>query len=205
MSCYKILKRGLDILISLLALILLWPLLILIAIAIKVESKGPAVFRQERAGKDGVPFIFYKFRTMTVDADPYGNSPKSGRDPRLTKIGRILREYSLDELLQLFNILKGEMSFVGPRPLYLSQISEWSERQKKRLLAKPGLTGLAQISGRAEITREEKLELDVKYVETAGFLADVRIALATIASVFHRKGIYEKKYSETEPTRGMKP
>jgi undecaprenyl phosphate N,N'-diacetylbacillosamine 1-phosphate transferase len=204
MSCYKILKRGLDILISLLALILLWPLLILIAIAIKVESKGPAVFRQERAGKDGVPFIFYKFRTMTVDADPYGNSPKSGRDPRLTKIGRILREYSLDELLQLFNILKGEMSFVGPRPLYLSQISEWSERQKKRLLAKPGLTGLAQISGRAEITREEKLELDVKYVETAGFLADVRIALATIASVFHRKGIYEKKYSETEPTRGMK-
>jgi undecaprenyl phosphate N,N'-diacetylbacillosamine 1-phosphate transferase len=204
MSCYKILKRGLDILISLLALILLWPLLILIAIAIKVESKGPAVFRQERAGKDGVPFIFYKFRTMTIDADPYGNSPKSGRDPRLTKIGRILREYSLDELLQLFNILKGEMSFVGPRPLYLSQISEWSERQKKRLLAKPGLTGLAQISGRAEITREEKLELDVKYVETAGFLADVRIALATIASVFHRKGIYEKKYSETEPTRGMK-
>jgi lipopolysaccharide/colanic/teichoic acid biosynthesis glycosyltransferase len=205
MSYYKILKRGVDILISLLALVLLGPILILIAMAIKAESKGPAVFRQKRAGKNGNPFIFYKFRTMSVDADPYGNSPKSGQDPRLTKIGRILREYSLDELPQLFNILKGEMSFVGPRPLYLSQIPEWSERQKKRLLVKPGLTGLAQISGRGEITREEKLELDVKYVETAGFLVDVRIALTTIASVFHRKGIYEKRYSETEPTRGMKP
>lgn len=205
MSCYKILKRGADILISLLALILLWPVLILIATAIKAESKGPALFRQKRAGKDSNPFIFYKFRTMSVDADPYGNSPKSGQDPRLTKIGRILREYSLDELPQLFNILKGEMSFVGPRPLYLLQIPEWSERQKKRLLVKPGLTGLAQISGRGEITREEKLELDVKYVETAGILVDVRIALATIASVFHRKGIYEKKYSQTEPTRGTKP
>jgi undecaprenyl phosphate N,N'-diacetylbacillosamine 1-phosphate transferase len=193
MSFFQILKRGLDIVISLSALVILLPVLLIIVIAIKVGSKGPAIFKQKRAGKNGVPFVFYKFRTMTIDADPYGNSPKSGRDPRLTKIGRILREYSLDELPQLFNILKGEMSFVGPRPLYLSQIPEWSERQKKRLLVKPGLTGLAQISGRGEITREEKLELDVKYVETAGILADVRIALATIASVFRRKGIYEKK------------
>lgn len=205
MSSYNILKRGLDILFSLLALILLWPILILIVIAIKADSKGPTLFKQQRAGKNGVPFIFYKFRTMSIDADPYGNSPKSGRDPRLTKIGRILREYSLDELPQLFNILKGEMSFAGPRPLYLSQIPEWSERQKKRLLVKPGLTGLAQISGRAGLTREEKLELDVKYVETAGFSTDVRIALATIASVFRRKGIYEKRYSQTESTRGTKP
>jgi undecaprenyl phosphate N,N'-diacetylbacillosamine 1-phosphate transferase len=205
MSSYNILKRGLDILISLLALILLWPVMLFIIIAIKADSKGPAIFRQQRAGKNGAPFIFYKFRTMTTDADPYGNSPKSGQDPRLTKIGRILREYSLDELPQLFNILKGEMSFIGPRPLYLSQIPEWSERQKKRLLVKPGLTGLAQISGRAGLTREEKLELDVKYVETAGFSADVRIALATIASVFRRKGIYEKRYSQTESTRNTKP
>jgi lipopolysaccharide/colanic/teichoic acid biosynthesis glycosyltransferase len=205
MNFFQILKRGLDIAISLLALVILLPVLLIIVIAIRVSSKGPAIFKQQRAGKDGVPFIFYKFRTMTIDADPYGNSPKSGQDPRLTKIGRILREYSLDELPQLFNILKGEMSFVGPRPLYLSQIPEWSERQKRRLLVKPGLTGLAQISGRGEITREEKLELDVKYVETAGFLVDVKIALATIASVFHRKGIYEKRYSQTESTRNTKP
>lgn len=205
MSFFRILKRGLDIIISLSLLILLWPVLLLIVMAIKVSSKGPAVFKQKRAGKNGIPFVFYKFRTMTIEADPLGPSPKSGRDPRLTKVGRILREYSLDELPQLFNILKGDMSVVGPRPLYLSQIPEWSERQKKRLLVKPGLTGLAQISGRGEITREEKLELDVKYVETASFSADVRIVLATIAHVFSRKGIYEKRYSQTESTRGTKP
>jgi lipopolysaccharide/colanic/teichoic acid biosynthesis glycosyltransferase len=205
MSSYNILKRALDILISLLALILLCPVVIVIIIAIKVGSKGPAIFKQQRAGKNGDPFVFYKFRTMKCDVDPFGPSPKSGKDPRLTKIGRILREYSLDELPQLFNILKGDMSVVGPRPLYLSQIPEWNERQKKRLLVKPGLTGLAQISGRGEITLEEKLELDVKYVETASFLADVRILLATIAHVFSRKGIYEKRYSQNEITRGMKP
>ena len=205
MSFFKILKRGIDIIISLLAFIILWPVLLLIVIAVKVSSKGPAVFKQQRAGKNGKPFVFYKFRTMTIEADPFGASPKSGRDPRLTKVGRILREYSLDELPQLFNILKGDMSVVGPRPLYLSQIPEWSERQKKRLLVKPGLTGLAQISGRGELTREEKLELDVKYVETAGFSADVRIILATIAYVFSRKGIYEKRYSQDESTRGKKP
>jgi len=205
MSFFKILKRGLDIIISLSVLIILWPVLLFIVIAIKVSSKGPAVFKQQRAGKNGNPFVFYKFRTMTIDANPFGPSPKSGLDPRLTKVGRILREYSLDELPQLFNILKGDMSVVGPRPLYLSQIPEWSERQKKRLLVKPGLTGLAQISGRGEITREEKLELDVKYVETASFSADVRIVLATIAHVFSRKGIYEKRYSQAESTRGTKP
>ncbi len=205
MSFFKILKRGLDIIISLSALIILWPVLLLIVIAIKVSSKGPAVFKQQRAGKNGKPFVFYKFRTMTIDADPFGPSPKSGRDLRLTKVGRILREYSLDELPQLFNILKGDMSVVGPRPLYLSQIPEWNERQKKRLLIKPGLTGLAQISGRGELTREEKLELDVKYVETASFSADVKIVLATIAHVFSRKGIYEKRYSQDESTRGTKP
>jgi lipopolysaccharide/colanic/teichoic acid biosynthesis glycosyltransferase len=205
MSFFNILKRGLDIIISLSALIILLPVLLFIVIAIKVSSKGPAVFKQQRAGKNGNPFVFYKFRTMTIDADPFGPSPKSGRDPRLTKVGRILREYSFDELPQLFNILKGDMSVVGPRPLYLSQIPEWNERQKKRLLVKPGLTGLAQISGRGEITLEEKLELDVKYVETASFLTDLRILLATIAYIFSRKGIYEKRYSQAESTRSMKP
>jgi undecaprenyl phosphate N,N'-diacetylbacillosamine 1-phosphate transferase len=205
MSFFKISKRGLDVIISLSALIILCPALLFIVIAIKVSSKGPAIFKQQRAGKNGNSFVFYKFRTMTIDTDPFGPSPKSGSDPRLTKIGRILREYSLDELPQLFNILKGDMSVVGPRPLYLSQIPEWSERQKKRLLVKPGLTGLAQISGRGELTREEKLELDIKYVETAGFSADVKIALATIAYVFKRKGIYEKRYSQAKSTRSMKP
>jgi undecaprenyl phosphate N,N'-diacetylbacillosamine 1-phosphate transferase len=140
---------------------------------------------------------------MILDVDPFGPSPKSGEDRRLTKVGKFLRECSLDELPQLFNILKGDMSIVGPRPLYISQIPEWNERQKKRLLVKPGLTGLAQIGGRAELTREEKLELDVEYVETATFLADIKIILATITHVFRRKSVYEKRYSKTEYTRGQ--
>ncbi|MHC4628250.1 MAG: sugar transferase, partial [Planctomycetota bacterium] len=166
MSLFKVTKRGFDILVAASFLIVLCPFLVVIGAIIRLTSKGPAVFRQERAGTNGKPFVFYKFRTMRADVDPFGPSPKLGDDPRLTKIGRLLREYSLDELPQLYNILKGDMSVVGPRPLYLSQIQEWSERQKKRLLVRPGLTGLAQISGRGRITREEKLELDVRYVET---------------------------------------
>jgi len=200
----QFLKRIFDLLISLPAVILLLPVFAVIIVAIRVSSKGPAIFKQERAGKNGKPFMFYKFRTMKLDVDPFGPSPKSGEDPRLTRVGIFLREYSLDELPQLFNILKGDMSIVGPRPLYVSQMSEWNEQQRKRLLVKPGLTGLAQISGRGELTREEKLELDVKYVETASFLADIKIILATIAQVFGRKSIYEKRYSQTEETRGKK-
>ena len=213
MSCYGNFKRGLDIFIALAAMVILSPVLVAIGITIRLSSKGPArrggarrspaVFKQQRAGQNGKPFVFYKFRTMKLDAAPFGPSPKSGEDRRLTKVGKFLRESSLDELPQLFNILKGDMSIVGPRPLYLSQIPEWSERQKKRLLVKPGLTGLAQIQGRAEITREEKLELDVKYVENAGPLTDIRIMPATIVQVFRRKSVYEKRYSKTEYTRGQ--
>jgi len=195
-------KQIIDVFITGLAIVALSPLFTVIAIVIKLTSKGPAIFKQERAGKDGKPFLFYKFRTMKIGIDPFGPSPKSATDPRLTKIGRLLREYSLDELPQLFNVLKGDMSIVGPRPLYLSQMAEWSEWQKKRLLVKPGLTGLAQISGRGELILEEKLELDVKYVETASLWLDFKIILATIANIFKKKNIYEKKYSQNEYTRG---
>ncbi len=186
------------------ALIVLWPFLLAIGLIVRLNSSGPAIFRQERAGKDGKPFVFYKFRTMRADVDSFGASPKSAGDPRLTKVGKFLREYSLDELPQLVNILRGDMSLVGPRPLYLSQTSEWSERQKWRLCVRPGLTGLAQICGRGRITKEEKLELDVKYVETATVLGDVRIVLATIGHVLGRKDVYENRYSKTEYTRGKK-
>ena len=179
-------KRLFDILLSLPAVVILLPVFVVIALAIRLTGRGAAIFRQERAGENGKPFVFYKFRTMKLDVEPFGPSPKSGDDPRLTKVGKFLREYSLDELPQLFNVLKGDMSIVGPRPLYISQMAEWDERQKKRLLVKPGLTGLAQISGRGELTREEKLELDVKYVETASVLTDIRIIMATIGRVFGR-------------------
>jgi lipopolysaccharide/colanic/teichoic acid biosynthesis glycosyltransferase len=198
----KPLKRFFDLLISLAAIVVLSPVFAVIITAIKLGSRSPVIFRQKRAGKNGKPFMFYKFRTMKTNVDPFGPSPKTSDDPRLTKVGRFLREYSLDELPQLFNVLKGDMSIIGPRPLYISQMAEWDERQKKRLLVKPGLTGLAQISGRGGLTREEKLELDVKYVETAGFWLDLKIILTTIALVFGRRNIYEKKYSQAEYTRG---
>lgn len=197
----KILKRIFDFLVALPAIIILLPVFIVIFIAVKLTSKGPAIFKQERAGLSGRPFIFYKFRTMKIDVDPFGPSPKTGDDPRLTRIGRFLREHSLDELPQLFNIIKGDMSIAGPRPLYVSQIAEWNERQRKRLFVKPGLTGLAQISGRGHLTREEKLELDIKYVETASLWLDVKIILLTMDQIFRRKNIYEKRYSQAEYTR----
>jgi lipopolysaccharide/colanic/teichoic acid biosynthesis glycosyltransferase len=200
---YLLAKRLIDIFLSLLGMIILFPIFAAIAVAIKIEGNGSIIFDQERAGIDGTPFTFYKFRTMKTDVDPFGNSPKSADDPRITKIGKFLREYSLDELPQLFNILKGDMSIVGPRPLYISQMAEWDERQKMRLLVKPGLTGLAQISGRGELTREEKLELDVKYVETNSFKLDMKIIGATILQVLGKKSIYEKRYSQREHTRGQ--
>jgi undecaprenyl phosphate N,N'-diacetylbacillosamine 1-phosphate transferase len=197
----KIFKRIVDISIALSAVIILLPVFVVIFVAVRLTSKGPVIFKQERAGLNGRPFVFYKFRTMRLGVDPFGPSPKSGDDPRLTKIGRFLREHSLDELPQFFNVLKGEMSIVGPRPLYVSQMAEWDQRQRKRLLVKPGITGLAQISGRGHLTREEKLELDVKYVETATFLADIKIVIATIGQILGRDSIYEKRYSKTEYTR----
>ncbi len=198
-----LLKRVFDFLISGSLLVVLAPLLAGLGLAIRLGSRGPALFRQERAGQAGRPFTFYKFRTMRLEADPFGPSPKSGADPRLTRLGRFLREYSLDELPQLVNVLKGDMSLVGPRPLYVAQMAEWDERQKKRLLVKPGLTGLAQISGRGALTREEKLELDVRYVERASLGLDASILLLTFVRVFTRQGIYEEKYSQAEWTRGQ--
>lgn len=197
----KYCKCIIDIFVSLVMVAILLPVFAIIALAIRLTSKGPAIFKQERAGKNGQPFTFYKFRTMKLNADPFGPSPKSGDDPRLTRIGKFLREYSLDELPQLFNVLKGDMSIIGPRPLYVSQMAEWDKRQKKRLLAKPGLTGLAQISGRGQLTREEKLQLDVKYVESASFFTDIKIVIATIRHVLGRKDIYERRYSKAEYTR----
>src|SRR3990167_8402879 len=124
---YRFFKRLLDILISLSACLILLPVFVIIIIMLKLSGRGPAVFTQTRAGKDGKPFTFYKFRTMKVGVEPFGASPKSGNDPRLTKIGIFLRKTSLDELPQFFNVLKGDMSLVGPRPLYVEQIAEWND------------------------------------------------------------------------------
>jgi lipopolysaccharide/colanic/teichoic acid biosynthesis glycosyltransferase len=192
MRLYDISKRLIDVLISALAMVLLLPVFGVIAIVIKLGSKGPVIFKQQRAGKNGRPFVFYKFRTMKLDADPFGQSPKAGDDPRLIKGGKFLREYSLDELLQLFNVLKGDMSIVGPRPLYISQISELSDYHKKRLLARPGLTGLSQVYARSSLTSESSLNLEVEYIEKQSFWLDIKIIFLTFGTVLGRKGVYEE-------------
>lgn len=203
MKLYNLSKCIFDFIVSLIVAVTLLPVFLIIIIVIRLQSKGPAIFKQTRAGKNAKPFTLYKFRTMKTNTDPFGASPKSDSDDRLTKVGKFLREYSLDELPQLFNILKGDMSIVGPRPLYVAQIEEWDDRQKRRLLVKPGLTGLAQISGRGALTREDKLELDVRYVENVSFFADVKIIFSTFLQIFRKPDIYEKKYSRTEETRGQ--
>ena len=189
-------KRLLDIILSLLALGLLYPVMILIAMAIRQDSPGPAVFRQRRAGWRGRPFVMLKFRSMRTDADAYGASPDSQADSRMTRVGKFLRETSLDELPQLFNVLRGEMSLVGPRPLYERQAAQWNERQRRRLDVRPGVTGWAQVSGRGELPIEDKIELDLWYVEHQSLALDWSILVRTFAGAFQRRdGIYEKQYS----------
>ncbi len=195
-------KRLLDIFIALLGLLVMGPLLVAIALAVRIGSRTPALFIQTRAGQGGKPFQLYKYRTMCMNVDPFGPSPRRGDDPRLTRIGRWLRETSLDELPQLLNVLKGDMSLVGPRPLYLSQIEEWDAVQRRRLLVKPGLTGLAQTCGRGALTREEKLALDVAYVENRSLALDLQLVVRTLGQVCARRAIYEDRYSQIEATRG---
>lgn len=188
----ELIKRVLDILISLLAIVIFLPAIAVIAVAIKISDKGSVIFKQQRAGKDGKPFTFYKFRTMKVGVEPFGQSPKSDDDPRLISTGKFLREYSLDEIPQLFNVLKGNMSLVGPRPLYISQISELNDYHKKRLLVRPGVTGLSQVYGRSELTSKKYLDLEVEYVEKQRLWLDMKIILLTFGIVLGKKGVYEK-------------
>ena len=185
-------KRVLDVVVSAAALAVAWPLMAVFAVLIRRGSPGPAIFRQERAGRGMKPFTMYKFRTMRTNVHPFGISPEGGHDPRLTPIGRRLRETSLDELPQLWNVLRGDMSLVGPRPLYVSQAREFNARQVRRLEVRPGITGLAQIQGRGELPHEQKLEIDVQYVERAGFGLDLWILWRTFLGVFRRQDVYQK-------------
>lgn len=191
-------KRLFDIVVSLALLLLIWPGLLIIAALIRLESPGNAIFRQRRAGYKGQPFTLYKFRTMLRGVESYGVSPQSGEDPRLTRIGKFLRETSLDELPQLWNVLNGSMSLVGPRPLYERQAIQWNVRQRRRLDVRPGITGWAQVKGRGEIPLEEKIELDIYYLEHRSLLLDLKIiAYTVLQSIGKGQGIYEKRYSLT--------
>lgn len=187
--------RLLDIVISALALVLLSPVLIACALAVRLSSRGPILFRQYRLGLGGRPFQFLKFRSMFVDVPDLRNSDGSAvcfyNDPRVTPVGRFLRESSLDELPQLFNVLRGDMALVGPRPDQVDQIRFYSETEKRKLLVKPGITGLAQISGRNAISWEQRKALDVEYTARRSFALDVSLLLRTVPYVLARKGIHD--------------
>ena len=201
---YLWLKALADRCLALAALLVLWPVLLFLAWRVRRDGH-PALFRQTRAGLNGRPFTLLKFRTMRTDADPFGDSPQHGDDPRITPIGRWLRETSLDELPQLLNVLRGEMALVGPRPLYIQQIAEWSPRHRARLLVKPGLTGFAQVGGRGRLTIEQKLELDVQYVETISLRTDLAILWRTVMGIWRRGDVYEVRYSQDRERRSQPP
>lgn len=185
---YKGIKRFLDILFSLILLILgLIPLLI-VALIIKIDSPGGALFKQDRLGLGGQTFKIYKFRSMCVGAEKTGSGVYSGKnDARVTKVGKIIRATSIDELPQLINILKGEMSFIGPRPTLTYhpwKLEEYTDFQKRRFEVRPGVTGLAQINGRKDIPWDRRIEYDVDYVDNMSFMLDFKILLKTIVKVF---------------------
>lgn len=185
---YKIfIKRILDFLISLVAIILLLPLMILIMILVKIKLGSPVIFAQKRPGKNAKIFTLYKFRTMTSKVDENGELLPDNL--RLTKFGKFLRGTSLDELPSLFNILIGDMSLVGPRPLLVDYLPLYNDFQNQRHLVKPGLTGLAQVNGRNEISWDEKFTLDIEYVKKISFWLDVKIFFKTIFKVIKREGI----------------
>ena len=180
-------KRVLDILLAILVLLVPLPLYLLIAIAVKVDSKGPVLFKQERLGRGGRVFCMYKFRSMCVDAERMGQGVYSDRrDTRVTRVGRFLRATSLDELPQAINVLKGDMSFIGPRPpltYHPWPIEDYTPEQKRMFDVRPGITGWAQIHGRKAIGWEERIELSVYYVDHLSFWLDAKIFFLTIPKV----------------------
>ncbi|MGE0794790.1 MAG: sugar transferase, partial [Acidimicrobiia bacterium] len=194
-------KRAFDLVVSNLALVALLPLLVLIAAAVKVDSRGPVLFKQERVGKDGRRFNVWKYRTMVTDAESQleslrhlneaeGPLFKMVNDPRVTRVGRVLRALSLDELPQLFNVQRGEMSLVGPRPALAGEMAGWSPELHERLRVKPGLTGMWQVSGRSNASFEEYVRLDLYYVDNWSLWTDLAIVAKTVPTVLFRRGAY---------------
>lgn len=186
----RFLKRPLDFILSLVAIIVLSPELIIVAILVRLKLGSPVLFKQKRPGLNEKIFTMYKFRTMTDEKDENGELfPDS---VRLTKFGRVLRSTSLDELPELLNILKGDMSIVGPRPLLIQYLELYNEHQKRRHEVRPGLSGHAQVNGRNAISWEEKFNLDVEYVDNVSFIGDWKIIFLTIKKVFVREGISQE-------------
>ena len=193
-------KRFFDFILSLIAIIMLSPVYLIVIVLVRIKLGSPVFFTQKRPGKDEKIFKMYKFRTMTNEVDENGNLLPD--DKRLTKFGKLLRSTSLDELPELFNILKGDMSIVGPRPLLVRYLPLYNEYQKHRHDARPGFTGWAQCNGRNSISWEEKFDLDVYYVNHITFLLDVKIIFKTVKTVVCREGISSEASATMEEFRG---
>lgn len=193
-------KRILDILVSGIALVILSPMLLILYVLVKVRIGSPVFFTQDRVGKNEQIFRMYKFRSMTNETD--GEGYLLPDDRRLTNFGKTLRATSLDELPELWNILKGDMSIVGPRPLLVSYLPLYSEFQKRRHEVRPGLTGLAQVNGRNMTTWQNRFNLDVKYVKQVNFVTDIKIIFKTLKKVLHREGVSSEKSVTMEPFKG---
>ncbi len=195
------LPRAADLAIGAVGLVLAFPLLLIAAIAIRLESAGPVLYRQLRVGKDGVVFELFKLRTMRRGADPVGvGTAVTADDPRVTSVGRLLRRFSFDELPNLINVLRGEMGIVGPRATLPAQVELYTDRQRRRLELRPGVTGWAQIHGRAGIPWEERIELDVWYVEHRSLWLDLRILARTPLALLAGAGV-----AASDPYAGSSP
>ena len=197
---YKYVKRILDIISSLLAIIILSPLLAVASVLVKTKLGSPVLFKQERPGKDEKIFTLMKFRTMTDERDENGELLPD--EVRLTKFGKFLRSTSIDELPELFNILKGDMSVIGPRPLLVKYLPRYNEHQHRRHEVKPGLSGWAQVNGRNAISWEEKFDFDVEYVDNYSLLMDIKVLFMTVANVLKRDGISSETSATMEEFMG---
>lgn len=196
----KYIKRLLDFILSLFAIIILSPVLLILALLVRIKLGAPVIFKQKRPGLNEKIFTLYKFRTMTDAKDEHGNLLPD--EIRLTKFGKLLRSTSLDELPELFNILKGDMSIVGPRPLLVRYLPLYNEHQKHRHDVRPGFTGYAQCNGRNAISWEEKFDLDVYYTKHISLLLDIKIILKTVKVVLFREGISSETSVTMEEFRG---
>jgi sugar transferase EpsL len=197
-----IVKRLFDFMVALILITVTLPIILITGILVRIKLGHPVIFKQQRPGKYGNPFYFYKFRSMTDDRD--ANGELLSNDMRLTSFGQVMRRFSLDELPQLFNVLKGDISLVGPRPLLMDYLELYTPEQSRRHEVLPGITGLAQVNGRNAISWEDKFKLDVWYVDNQSFWLDIKIILLTVSKVFKAEGVNQKGRLTVERYKGTK-
>jgi lipopolysaccharide/colanic/teichoic acid biosynthesis glycosyltransferase len=207
---YEAVKRAMDLLIACLAAVVVLPLMAVIAVVIRLDSRGPALLRQTRVGRHGEDFELLKFRTMVVGAHTMGSGwLVAERDPRITRVGHFLRRWSLDELPQLFNVLRGDMSIIGPRPTLRYQVEQYTDFQRRRLEVRPGITGWAQVQGRNDLPWPRRIELDVYYVEHRSLRLDLEILRRTVRVLATPSGIYNEARGDwgetTDPAGHAEP